>query len=185
MAKYFVIFVKILGLNLYLGGRAAAQGLAHAYKPPLIKKPIYNLVQHHHQQYQQQHHPNYLQALAKPVSLGASVGTLAKPVHGHGPNGGKIIGGQSGFRAAVGTPGFGLGFNLGYKQGINTKSPLGHLFGLGGHHGGGGHKYYSPIQKGPIYKGQDQVYIPGAGLLKGHGHDASHSSGYAGTNTVS
>lgn len=108
-----------------------------------------------------------------------------KPIVSHAPNGGKILGGQSGFRAAVGTPGFGLGFNLGYKQGINTKSPLGYVFGLGGQNKG----YYAQsaptLHKGPIYKGQDQVYIPGSGILKGHGHDGSHSPAVGGQNPVS
>lgn len=163
---------------MYFGGRAAANGIGHGQgyaHQPIVKKPVYGVA----------HQPNYFAALNKPISLGAGVGGGVKPIVAHAPNGGKILGGQSGFRAAVGTPGFGLGFNLGYKQGINTKSPLGYVFGLGGPSKGYYASHSPVVHKGPIYKGQDQVYIPGSGILKGHGHDISHSPAAGGQNPVS
>ncbi|ODN04481.1 hypothetical protein Ocin01_02196, partial [Orchesella cincta] len=188
--------LRILGLNLYLGGRAAhlahgqggqhhghvGQGAQHhghvgqggqhhgyvghghgvQHKAPLLKKPL-------------------LLSPFKPLS--ALFGIRPSVHFGGKPSGAPhTVGGVTGLRAAVGTQDYGVGFKVGYRQGVNTKSTLAQVLtgglglGLGAAHGGTHGKYsYVPS----VHKGQDQAYVHGNNLLKGHGHNQNNQySGY-------
>lgn len=134
---------QILGMNLYLGGRASQVGQPSVLKPVAAASaksgpqasasqlPFLGQQPYQHQQHHPQHQTSPLLAFANPLQLGAGIGAGVKPIVAQAPNGGKIIGGLGGIRASVGVPGYGVGFNLGYRQGVNTKSPLGSLLSLG------------------------------------------------------